>query len=86
MPGIIGRVGTVFGQHQVNIAQMAVGRAGDLPGGKAIGVLNLDSKPPQLALEQLAAIDAIERNCTIELPKAGQLPPWLRAKPCRPQK
>ena len=27
VPGIIGSVGTVFGQHGVNIAQMAVGRA-----------------------------------------------------------
>lgn len=78
VPGIIGRVGTVFGQHQVNIAQMAVGRAGDQPGGKAIGVLNLDSPAPQLSLDQLSAIDAIERFCSIELPKAGQLPPWLR--------
>ncbi len=57
---------------------MAVGRAGDHPGGKAIGVLNLDSPAPQLALDQLSAIDAIERFCSIELPKAGQLPPWLR--------
>jgi D-3-phosphoglycerate dehydrogenase len=79
VPGIIGRVGTVFGQHQINIAQMAVGRAGDQPGGKAIGVLNLDSQPPQNALQQLAAIDAIERLRPIELPAAGQMPPWLRS-------
>lgn len=79
VPGIIGRVGTVFGQHQVNIAQMAVGRAGEQPGGQAIGVLNLDSQPPQVALEQLSAIDAIERLRPIELPPAGQLPPWLRS-------
>ncbi len=39
VPGIIGRVGTIFGQHQVNIAQMSVGRASDKPGGDAIGVL-----------------------------------------------
>lgn len=79
VPGIIGRVGTVFGQHQINIAQMAVGRAGEQPGGQAIGVLNLDSQPPQKALEQLMAIDAIERLRPIELPPAGQMPPWLRS-------
>lgn len=78
VPGIIGRVGTVFGQHQVNIAQMAVGRAGDRPGGMAIGVLNLDSPAPQNALDQLSAIDAIDRIRPIELPQAGQMPPWLR--------
>ena len=27
VPGIIGTVGTIFGKHQINIAQMAVGRA-----------------------------------------------------------
>ena len=26
MPGVIGRVGSIFGRHQVNIAQMSVGR------------------------------------------------------------
>jgi D-3-phosphoglycerate dehydrogenase / 2-oxoglutarate reductase len=78
VPGIIGRVGTVFGEHQVNIAQMAVGREGDQPGGKALGVLNLDSHPPQHALDELAAISAIERLKTIELPASGSMPPWLR--------
>ena len=42
VPGIIGGVGTIFGRHGVNIAQMAVGRAA--PGGEAVGVLNLDSR------------------------------------------
>lgn len=79
VPGIIGRVGTIFGEHHINIAQMAVGRAGDKPGGKAIGVLNLDSQPTPDALKQLAAVDAIERVRPIELPAAGQLPPWLRS-------
>ena len=44
VPGIIGAVGTIFGNHRVNIAQMSVGRAA--PGGGAIGVLNLDAVPP----------------------------------------
>ena len=43
VPGIIGTVGTIFGEHQINIAQMAVGRAE--PGRDAVGVLNLDSIP-----------------------------------------
>src|SRR5581483_7796550 len=51
VPGIIGKVGTIFGEHKVNIAQMAVGRASHQPGGEAIGVLNLDTHPPQAALD-----------------------------------
>src|SRR4030095_292281 len=48
VPGIIGSVGRIFGNHRVNIAQMPVGRAA--PGGGAIGILNLDSVPPSAAL------------------------------------
>ena len=51
VPGIIGRVGTIFGEHQVNIAQMAVGRSA--PGGAATGVLNLDGEPPAAALNAM---------------------------------
>jgi D-3-phosphoglycerate dehydrogenase / 2-oxoglutarate reductase len=77
MPGIIGKVGTIFGQHQVNIAQMSVGREGNQPGGHAIGVLNLDSTPPKAALDELLSIQAIKRVQLIELPDAGELPNWL---------
>jgi D-3-phosphoglycerate dehydrogenase len=78
VPGIIGKVGNAFGKHDVNIAQMSVGRAGDRPGGHAIGVLNLDSQPTQAALDEMNAIDAIDRIQTIELPPAGKLPVWLQ--------
>jgi D-3-phosphoglycerate dehydrogenase len=78
VPGIIGRVGTAFGKHQVNIAQMSVGRAGDKPGGSAIGVLNLDSQPTQAALDEMLSIDAVDKIQTIDLPAADELPVWLR--------
>ena len=77
VPGIIGRVGTVFGQHQVNIGQMSVGRATQQPGGHAIGVLNLDGVPPKVAMDQLMAINAIEKVQMVELPAMGVLPAWL---------
>ncbi len=50
VPGLIGFIGTIFGKHQVNIAQMTVGR--QQPGGEAIAVLNLDSLPPEEALRK----------------------------------
>ncbi|MEZ6135674.1 MAG: phosphoglycerate dehydrogenase [Pirellulaceae bacterium] len=78
VPGIIGKVGTAFGKHNVNIAQMSVGRAGDQPGGHAIGVLNLDSMPTPAALDEMMAIEAIDKIQVIELPAAGQLPTWLQ--------
>ncbi|MFP6650245.1 MAG: phosphoglycerate dehydrogenase, partial [Pirellulaceae bacterium] len=77
VPGIIGWVGSILGEANVNIAQMAVGRAGDAPGGQAIGVLNLDTVPPQQTLERLQDHEAIERVQVIQLPLAGKLPDWL---------
>ncbi len=78
VPGIIGRVGSVFGNHDVNIGQMSVGRAGSNPGGTAVGILNLDSTPPQAAMDEVLQIDAIQSIRLLELPPAGQLPPWLQ--------
>ncbi len=47
VPGVIGRVGTLFGQAGVNIANMAVSRT--RRGGKALMALTLDSHaPPEL--------------------------------------
>jgi D-3-phosphoglycerate dehydrogenase / 2-oxoglutarate reductase len=44
VPGVIGRVGTLFGEADVNIANMAVSRT--RRGGKALMALTLDSEPP----------------------------------------
>ena len=76
VPGIIGRVGTIFGQHQINIAQMSVGRA--TPGGPATGVLNLDTEPTPAALAEVLASQDIHSATVIRLPPAGKLPGWLQ--------
>ena len=78
VPGMIGKVGSAFGTHNVNIAQMSVGREGTAPGGTAIGVLNLDSMPPQAAIDEVLKIDSIQSVQLIELPAAGELPNWLQ--------
>lgn len=77
VPGIIGAIGTICGRHNVNIAQMSVGRATDKPGGEAVGALNLDSQPPDEALEEIRAHRAIKTVTIIKLPPAGKLPDWL---------
>lgn len=77
VPGIIGRVGTIFGEHQVNIGQMSVGRASDEPGGEAIGVLNLDSVPSAEAVAEVARHPAVTSVKVITMPPAGKLPPWM---------
>jgi D-3-phosphoglycerate dehydrogenase len=75
VPGMIGYIGTIFGKHKVNIAQMTVGRAA--PGGEAIGVLNLDTLPSEAALKQVRSHPQISSLCVVKLPAAGELPAWV---------
>ncbi|HET7855301.1 MAG TPA: phosphoglycerate dehydrogenase [Gaiellaceae bacterium] len=51
VPGVIGRVGTLFGEAGVNIANMAVSRT--RRGGKALMALSLDSEPPADLVDKL---------------------------------
>ena len=76
VPGIIGYIGSVLAEDKVNIAQMAVGREND-KGGSAIGVLNLDSKVSDAAMEKATQNEGIELARQIALPNAGDLPDWL---------
>jgi len=52
-PGVIGRVGTMFGESGVNIANMAVSRTKE--GGKALMAFSIDSAPPPELLARVAA-------------------------------
>jgi D-3-phosphoglycerate dehydrogenase len=53
VPGVIGRVGTLFGEANVNIANMAVSRTNR--GGKALMAVSLDSPAPPELVETLHA-------------------------------
>ena len=76
VPGIIGYVGSVLAEEKVNIAQMAVGRAGD-QGGSAIGVLNIDDMASESALGRLTENDSIDSAQLIEMPAISEFPDWL---------
>jgi D-3-phosphoglycerate dehydrogenase len=75
VPGLIGFIGTIFGKHQVNIAQMNVGR--QLPGGDAMGILNLDSMPSEGALQEVRQHPQISSLSVVKLPAAGVMPKWF---------
>ncbi|MDX6485133.1 MAG: D-3-phosphoglycerate dehydrogenase / 2-oxoglutarate reductase [Gaiellaceae bacterium] len=53
VPGVIGRVGTLFGEAGVNIAHMTVSRT--RRGDKALMVLTVDSMPPPDLVERIRA-------------------------------
>ena len=52
--GIIGRVGTLLGQNDVNIATMQVGRK--VVGGSAIMVLTIDKPAPKHVIDELSKL------------------------------
>ncbi|WP_248925384.1 phosphoglycerate dehydrogenase [Paenibacillus hamazuiensis] len=54
-PGIIGKVGTLLGNNDVNIATMQVGRK--VVGGSAVMILTTDKMTPQDVLNQLGQLD-----------------------------
>jgi D-3-phosphoglycerate dehydrogenase len=54
IPGVIGRVGTMFGEADVNIANMAVSRTKE--GGKALMALSIDTPAPPELVEQLHTV------------------------------
>lgn len=56
-PGVIGRVGTMLGENDINIAGMQVGRQSI--GGEAVMVLQVDNPMEDELLKKLESIDAI---------------------------
>ncbi|MFH1753144.1 MAG: phosphoglycerate dehydrogenase [Candidatus Omnitrophota bacterium] len=51
VPGIIGQIGTILGDNNINIAAMSFGR--EKPGEYSISVLNVDSEVPKALLDQI---------------------------------
>jgi D-3-phosphoglycerate dehydrogenase len=65
VPGVIGRVGTLLGQRNINIANFALGRVPDST--EAIGIVNVDHKVPPEVLAELRAIQAVRQARIIEI-------------------
>jgi D-3-phosphoglycerate dehydrogenase len=57
VPGVIGRIGTLCGRHQINIAGMQLGR--ERRGGRAVSILNLDDPIPDPVLAEIRAMPDI---------------------------
>jgi D-3-phosphoglycerate dehydrogenase len=69
VPGVIGRIGTLLGQHGVNIANFALGRQRSGPKPvKAISVVQVDAPVSGDVLEGLRTIDALLEVRLVVLP------------------
>ncbi|MCX6345586.1 MAG: phosphoglycerate dehydrogenase [Armatimonadetes bacterium] len=64
-PGVIGKVGTLLGEKNINIASMHVGRK--VQGKQAIMVLNVDARIPEDVLSAIAGIEGIDTAKQVQL-------------------
>src|SRR5437899_5654757 len=64
-PGIVGRIGTLLGDHGVNIATMSLSR--NQAGGTALTVLNLDTAPDEPLLAKIRASEDIHSAHVVQL-------------------
>jgi len=64
-PGLVGRVGTLLGEHDVNISSMQVGRLH--PRGEALMILTLDDAVPDEVRARIGAFEDINAVRTARL-------------------
>jgi D-3-phosphoglycerate dehydrogenase / 2-oxoglutarate reductase len=70
MPGMIGRVGTLFGEHGINIVSAAVGHveAEDVGSdGVAVMVITTDAAVPNAVIDSIVALDGFEAGRAVTL-------------------
>lgn len=71
-PGVIGLVGTTFGDAKVNIADMVISREFDSAGkATALMVIKTDSQPPESLFKELKARSNILKIKSLVLPPRG---------------
>ena len=64
-PGMIGRIGTIFGQHSVNIASAAVGA--EESGDQAVLALTTDAPLPEGVLDEILRLDGFHAGRAVDL-------------------
>ncbi len=66
VPGVIGKLGTVLGEHGINIANFALGRAEGR--GSALAVIQIDGEASPALLRQLRSVEAVHEVRPVSLP------------------
>ena len=67
VPGVIGRIGTILGEHKMNIANFALGRSLRTAQHNALAVVQIDGRVAPSVLAALQATEAITEVRLIEL-------------------
>jgi D-3-phosphoglycerate dehydrogenase len=70
IPGVIGRVGTILGAHQINIANFSLGRRAEAVPGQpreALAVVQVDGDVPEAVLDELRKAAGVQQAKAIRL-------------------
>ncbi|MBB5342122.1 phosphoglycerate dehydrogenase [Tunturibacter empetritectus] len=78
VPGVVGRIGTILGDHSVNIANFALGRASStqshrVPHGQALAVVQIDVSKAASATAAVEALRKVEAIASVRLIELGKL-------------
>ena len=76
VPGVIGRIGTLLGEHSVNIANFALGRSvrsQRIPQGQALALVQIDVENPGDANPAIEALRKVEAIISVRLVNLGKL-------------
>jgi D-3-phosphoglycerate dehydrogenase len=76
VPGVIGRIGTILGEHSLNIANFALGRSvrsQRIPQGQALALVQIDVESPGDANTAIAALRKVEAIVSVRLVDLGKL-------------
>jgi D-3-phosphoglycerate dehydrogenase len=76
VPGVIGRIGTILGEHSLNIANFALGRSvrsQRVPQGQALAVVQIDVPAASAATAAVDALRKVEAIASVRLVELGKL-------------
>ncbi len=68
-PGVLGRYGTVFGENDINIADMTFSRK--KKSGLAVVGINLDQRPPEEVMQKVRDLEFVREAYSLDLPELG---------------
>jgi D-3-phosphoglycerate dehydrogenase / 2-oxoglutarate reductase len=81
VPGVVGRIGTILGEHALNIANFALGRAAEparstrsqhVPPGQALAVVQIDVQSAGDASAAVEALRKVEAIASVRLVELGK--------------
>jgi len=76
VPGVVGRIGTILGEHSLNIANFALGRSVHsqrVPQGQALAVVQIDVQDPSDATAAIETLRKVEAIASVRLVELGKL-------------